>query len=218
MESWTVQLKMMIEFSPHPTIFKINSMLQFCTSFILQCSVTRSTHAASGIPYVRSTPPSRFTPRRAKAPFIRSLKATRGTNNVHASESQPKKSEPVPLARNPRTMEGTSNQPQATHPETAPAVKHNNKRKTPSVTKPSPRESDPQADSQTKHVKTTPSATSMNHTTNQPNTNQDAIATASEAENKRVDQEKKIDDWEDDEWWSTNIQEIIDACTPPNTK
>ncbi|KAJ0848107.1 hypothetical protein HanPSC8_Chr13g0553271 [Helianthus annuus] len=99
MESWTVQLKMMIEFSPHPTIFKINSMLQFCTSFILQCSVTRSTHAASGIPYVRSTPPSRFTPRRAKAPFIRSLKATRGTNNVHASESQPKKSEPVPLAR-----------------------------------------------------------------------------------------------------------------------
>ncbi|KAJ0857056.1 hypothetical protein HanRHA438_Chr13g0585631 [Helianthus annuus] len=102
--------------------------------------------------------------------------------------------------------------------ETAPAVKHNNKRKTPSVTKPSPRESDPQADSQTKHVKTTPSATSMNHTTNQPNTNQDAIATASEAENKRVDQEKKIDDWEDDEWWSTNIQEIIDACTPPNTK
>uniref|UniRef100_A0A251V3S4 Putative F-box domain-containing protein n=1 Tax=Helianthus annuus TaxID=4232 RepID=A0A251V3S4_HELAN len=41
MERWTVQLKMMIEFSPHPTIFKINSMLQFCTSFILQCSVTR---------------------------------------------------------------------------------------------------------------------------------------------------------------------------------
>uniref|UniRef100_A0A251SNZ8 Uncharacterized protein n=1 Tax=Helianthus annuus TaxID=4232 RepID=A0A251SNZ8_HELAN len=31
--------------------------------------------------------------------YIRSLKATRGTNNVHASESQPKKSEPVPLAR-----------------------------------------------------------------------------------------------------------------------
>ncbi|MFS7964925.1 putative F-box associated interaction domain-containing protein [Helianthus anomalus] len=121
---------------------------------------------------------------------------------------------------NPRTMEGTSNQPQAIHPETAPAVKHNNKRKTPSVTKPSPRESDPQADSPTKHVKTTPagtpkhiqllqincvyivsiifinkqnhiSATSMNHTTNKPNTNQDAIATASEAENKRVDQEKK---------------------------
>ncbi|MFS7964927.1 hypothetical protein Hanom_Chr08g00756111 [Helianthus anomalus] len=59
MERWTVQLKMMIEFSPHPTIFKINSMLQFCTSFILQCSVTRT------------TPPSRFTSRRAKAPFIR---------------------------------------------------------------------------------------------------------------------------------------------------
>ncbi|MFS7981767.1 putative F-box-like domain superfamily protein [Helianthus anomalus] len=50
MERWTVKLKMMIEFSPHPTIFKIKSMLQFCTSFILQCPVTRSTQAASGIP------------------------------------------------------------------------------------------------------------------------------------------------------------------------
>ncbi|XP_022027366.1 uncharacterized protein LOC110928654 [Helianthus annuus] len=149
-----------------------------------------SAHSRFQFHILRSVQDSRFTLRRPESPFI----------------------------RNPRTMEGTSNQPQATHPETAPAVKHNNKRKTPSVTKPSPRESDPQADSPTKHVKTTPSATSMNHTTNQPNTNQDAIATASEAENKRVDQEKKIDDWEDDEWWSTNIQEIIDACTPPNTK
>ncbi|KAF5753395.1 hypothetical protein HanRHA438_Chr17g0790311 [Helianthus annuus] len=50
MERWTAKLKMMIELSPHPTIFKIKSMLQFCTSFILQCSVTRSTQAASGIP------------------------------------------------------------------------------------------------------------------------------------------------------------------------
>ncbi|MFS7929726.1 hypothetical protein Hanom_Chr04g00335901 [Helianthus anomalus] len=58
----------------------------------------------------------------------------------------------------------------------------------------------------------------MNNPTKQTNKNQGSIATTSEPENKRVDQEKNGDDWEDDEWWSTNIHEIIDACNPRNTK
>ncbi|XP_022039715.1 uncharacterized protein LOC110942286 isoform X2 [Helianthus annuus] len=122
-----------------------------------------------------------------------------------------------PFIRNQRTMEGTTNQPKPTHPETAPAVKHNKKRKTPSVTKPSLSEYDPQADSPAKHVKPTPSATSMNNPTQLTNKKQGAIATTSEPENKRIDQEKNNDDWEDDEWWSTNIHDIIAACTPHDT-
>ncbi|MFS8014893.1 hypothetical protein Hanom_Chr15g01350021 [Helianthus anomalus] len=46
MERWTVKLKMKIQFSPHPAIFNIKSMLQFCSSLLLQCPVTR----LSGIP------------------------------------------------------------------------------------------------------------------------------------------------------------------------
>ncbi|MFS7995095.1 hypothetical protein Hanom_Chr12g01114011 [Helianthus anomalus] len=61
------------------------------------------------------------------------------------------------------------------------------------------------------------SATSMNNLTQQTNKNQGAIATTSEPKNKRIDQEKNNDDWEDDEWWSTNIHDIIAACTPHDT-